>query len=46
MESVSNVSSEEELLKLREEGKISEQQYEELLGAIRKPPNNLSLIHI
>jgi len=42
MENVSNVSSEEELLKLREEGKISEQQYEELLGAIRKPPKNNS----
>jgi len=46
MESVSNVSSEEELLKLREEGKISEQQYEELLGAIRKPPNNNSKVEL
>lgn len=46
MESVSNVSSEEELLKLREEGKISEQQYEELLGAIRKPPKNNSNVEL
>ena len=36
MEDVSNVSSEEELLKLREEGKISEQEYEELLETLRK----------
>ena len=36
MQSVSNVSSEEELLKLREEGKISEQEYKDLLAAIRK----------
>ena len=42
MENVSNVSSEEELLKLREEGKISEQQYEELLGTIRRSPGNNS----
>ena len=40
MENVSNISSEEELLKLREEGKISEQEYEELLGTIRRPPGN------
>jgi len=38
MENVSNVSSEEELLKLREEGKISEQEYAELLGTIRRSP--------
>lgn len=38
MESASHVSSEEELLKLREEGKISEQEYEELLGAMRRSP--------
>ncbi len=42
MENASNVSSEEELLKLREEGKISEQQYEELLGTIRRSPGNFS----
>jgi hypothetical protein len=42
MESVSNVSSEEELLKLREEGKISEQDYKELLVTIRRSPGNNS----
>ena len=42
MENVSNVSSEEELLRLREEGKISEQEYEELLGTIRRLPGNNS----
>jgi hypothetical protein len=42
MENVSNVSSEEELLKLREEGKISEQEYAELLGTIRRSPGNNS----
>ena len=36
MESVSNVSSEEELLELRNEGKISEDEYEELLEMLRK----------
>ena len=36
MESVSNVSSEEELLQLRSEGKISEDEYEELLETLRK----------
>ncbi len=38
MENVSNVTSEEELQKLREEGKISEAEYEQLLEAIRKRP--------
>lgn len=38
MESKINVSSEEELLKLHDEGKISDAEYEELLAAIRKPP--------
>jgi hypothetical protein len=38
MENASNVSSEEELLTLRNEGKISEDQYRELLGAVRKAP--------
>jgi len=38
MENVSNVSSEEELLKLREEGKISEAEYDDLLSAMEKPP--------
>ena len=40
MENVSNISSEEELLKLREEGRISEQEYKELLGTIRQSPGN------
>jgi hypothetical protein len=38
MESKTNVSSEEELLKLHEEGRISDDDYEELLGAIRRRP--------
>jgi len=38
MEDVSNVSSEEELLRLRNEGKISEQEYNELLGSMKVPP--------
>jgi hypothetical protein len=38
MENVSNVSSEEELLKLREEGKVSEAEYQDLLAAMRKSP--------
>ena len=42
MENVSNVSSEEELLQLREEGKISEQEYTELLGTIRRSSGNKS----
>jgi hypothetical protein len=42
MENVSNVSSEEELLKLREEGKINEQEYAELLGTIRRSPGDKS----
>ena len=36
MENVSNISSEEELLQLRNEGKISEDEYEELLETLRK----------
>jgi hypothetical protein len=36
MENVSNISSEEELLQLRDEGKISEAEYNDLLGAMRK----------
>jgi hypothetical protein len=36
MEKVSNISSEEELLELRNEGKISEDEYEELLESLRK----------
>lgn len=38
MESVPDISSEEELLKLREEGKISEDEYKDLLAAMRKSP--------
>jgi len=36
MENTSNISSEEELWGLREEGKISEDEYEELLVTLRK----------
>jgi len=36
MENVSNISSEEELLQLRNEGKISETEYEELRETLRK----------
>jgi hypothetical protein len=38
MESISNISSEEELLQLRNEGKISEAEYQDLLAAMRKSP--------
>ncbi len=37
METVSNISSEEELLQLCDEGKISEAEYNDLLGAMKKP---------
>jgi len=37
MEGISNVSSEEELLQLHNEGKISETEYQDLLAAMRKP---------
>jgi len=37
MESLSNVSSEEELRRLRDAGKITEKEYQELLAAMRKP---------
>ena len=36
MENISNVSSEEELLQLRNESKISEAEYQDLLAAIQK----------
>jgi len=36
MDKVANVSSEEELLALRREGKISEAEYRDLLGAMRR----------
>jgi len=37
MENIKSVTSEEELLHLRNEGKISENEYEQLLEAMRKP---------
>jgi len=37
MENTPNVSSEDELLELRNEGKISEAEYQQLLAAMRKP---------
>ena len=36
MESISNVSSEEELLQLRNEGRISEDEYQDLLAAMKE----------
>ena len=36
MENVSNISSEEELLELRKEGKINEEEYKQLLETLRK----------
>jgi hypothetical protein len=38
MKNVSNISSEEELLELRNDGKISEAEYEDLLETIKKSP--------
>jgi hypothetical protein len=38
MENVSNISSEEELLQLRNDGKISEIEYQDLLATIKKSP--------
>lgn len=46
MESTPHASSEEELSKLRDEGEISEREYEELLGAMRKSPDNDSHIKL
>ena len=44
MESISNVSSEEELLQLRNEGRLSEDEYQQLLAAMRKSlPNEEGL---
>ena len=40
MKDVSSISSEEELLELRNDGKISEAEYQELLATIRKSPAN------
>ena len=39
MQDISSVSSEEELLQLRNEGKITEDEYEQLLAAMSKPPS-------
>ena len=36
MDNISNISSEEELLQLRNDGKVSEAEYQDLLGAMRK----------
>jgi len=36
MENISNISSEEELLQLRNEGRVSEDEYKELLETLRK----------
>jgi len=38
VENISNVSSEEELLQLRNEGKITEGEYQDLISAMRKSP--------
>jgi len=38
MENISNISSEEELLQLRNDGKISETEYQDLLATIKKSP--------
>ncbi|UCG59667.1 MAG: DUF4190 domain-containing protein [Phycisphaerales bacterium] len=47
MESVTSASSEEELLRLREDGKITESEYDELLEALQKGPKavpNVTLV--
>ena len=38
MENAANITSEEELLELKNEGKITEDEYQDLLSAIRKTP--------
>ena len=38
MRDVSNISSQEELLELRNDGKISQAEYDDLLGAMEKLP--------
>lgn len=40
MENASNISSEKELLQLRNEGKLSEDEYQQLLTAMRKSSPN------
>ena len=42
MQNVSNISSEEELLELLNDGKISEAEYEDFLSAMRKPKTELN----
>ncbi|MBN1975319.1 MAG: hypothetical protein JW787_16895 [Sedimentisphaerales bacterium] len=37
MENTSNTTSEQELLKMRDEGKINESEYQQLLSAMQKP---------
>jgi len=47
MENISNISSEEELLQLRNDGKISEEQYNDLLNAMRdRPADNVIYANI
>jgi hypothetical protein len=38
MKNISNISSEEDLLQLRNEGKINEAEYQDLLATMTKPP--------
>ena len=38
MQTIPNPSSEAELLEIRNQGKISEREYNDLLAAMRKPP--------
>ncbi len=40
MKNASNISSEEELLQLRNEGKITETEYQDLLATMTKPPTH------
>ena len=42
MENISNISSEEELLQLRNDGKISEAEYQELLESMNKPASDIT----
>ena len=42
MEGISNITSEEELLQLRDDGKISEAEYAELLEAMNNPTSGKS----
>ncbi len=46
MDNVKNISSQEELLKLRNEGKITEAEYKELLSEISKVPKKLPMVEI